>query len=249
MRSLRLLAVAACVALGGLVVPPAAAADTAGSASTAAPQPMIIDGHRAEEDRGTARLLRDGTGVCTATIIAPEWALTTKWCVTPEGQYSLRYGALEEDGGSVVEQAPNGVVAHPSAGIALVRLDSPVQADFARLARTQQVVPGDHVQGYGWGRFCVAAPGNQADCETTYLRYTELRVSAVGLVFQCGGVTRQNHVCVTRIDGIPAGGDSGGPLFSESGYQIGVSSTSDSMFASYVHVPAFYDWISEVTGI
>ncbi|AUS79624.1 hypothetical protein C1701_16125 [Actinoalloteichus sp. AHMU CJ021] len=249
MRPLRVVAAAACLAISGLVAPLAGAATAEPAELDTANQPMIIDGNFAEETRGAARLFRNGAEVCSATVIAPEWVLTAEHCVASSGN-SVRYGDLDQHAGTLVDQAPNGVITHPSADLALIRLANEVDTEFTPLAPSQQVAVGDTVQTYGWGATCIPAPGQgEASCQSQYLKYANVEVT--GVDGTCRGDYRGGlGVCGSRIDGIPAGGDSGGPMFAESGYQIGVASTSDRRSVTvYTHITPYRDWITQHTGV
>ena len=85
---------------------------------------------------------------------------------------------------------------------------------------------GQTVQLYGWGATCTNQP--EINCQSRYLKYANTRVTSVNGRDYRGGIA----ISVSRIDGIAAGGDSGGPMFATSPvdgrrYQVGVASTSD----------------------
>ena len=72
-----------------------------------------------------------------------------------------------------------------------------------------------------------------------------MRVTSV----KCGDYRGGVAVCANRVDGVPAGGDSGGPMFA-SGRQVGVASTSDRhVRTAYANVTYYRDWIFAIAGV
>lgn len=72
-----------------------------------------------------------------------------------------------------------------------------------------------------------------------------MRVTSVNCRDYTGGVA----VRAQRIDGITAGGDSGGPMFA-SGGQVGVASTSDrATRTAYTNITSYRTWIRSVAGV
>ena len=113
----------------------------------------------------------------------------------------------------------------------------------APLGTASNVSVGQTVQVYGWGATCTGQP--EINCQSRYLKYANVRVTSVSCRDYTGGVA----VCAQRIDGITAGGDSGGPMFA-SGRQVGVASTSDrSTRTAYTNITQYRSWISSVAGV
>jgi len=222
---------------------------TAAPQATAAPPepgggatPMIIGGGNAANAPWAARLFVNGQQNCTATIIAAQYILTAKHCVSSSGSYSFRIGSLDQTSGGTVA---NGVAItrHSRADIAIVRLDRSVSATYSPLGTASDVYVDQTVQVYGWGATCTGQP--EINCQSRYLKYADVRVRQVNCRDYTGGVA----ICARRINGITAGGDSGGPMFA-SGRQVGVASTSDrANNTAYTNITSYRSWISSVAGV
>ncbi len=204
--------------------------------------PMIIDGGFASNAPWAARLFVNGRQNCTATIIAPTYILTAKHCVSSSGTYTFRIGSLDQTSGGTMATGV-AITRHSTADLAIVRLDRSVSATYSPLGTSTDVAVGQTVQVYGWGATCTNQP--EINCQSRYLKYANVRVTSVSCRDYTGGVA----VCAQRIDGITAGGDSGGPMFA-SGRQVGVASTSDrSTRTAYTNITRYRSWISSVAGV
>jgi secreted trypsin-like serine protease len=208
--------------------------------------PAIIDGGNATSGPWAARLFVNGQENCSATIIAPTWILTAEHCVAGGGTYTFHIGSLDQTQG----EAATGVAihAHPSADLALVRLDHAVNATYSPLGSPGAVEVGETVQVYGWGATCTDRP--EIECQSQLLKVANVSVSSVSCTDYLGGTA----VCANRIDGITAGGDSGGPMFATapdgSYVQVGVASTSDRQtFTAYGNITVYRDWIAGIAGV
>lgn len=218
------------------------------SSPPADPLPTIIDGGEAKDAPWAARLFQNGKEACTSTIIAPEWILTAQHCVQgAEKGLSFNIGNLNQHEG---EQAKGTEVqVHPSADLALVHLDHAVRAEYSPLGDPGDVQQGQTVQTYGWGATCTDRPENE--CQSDTLKVANVTVTDLACTDYRGGPA----TCAKRGDGLPAGGDSGGPMFAKSPedgkeYQIGVASTSDrEQQTAYGSVMAARDWIASVAGV
>lgn len=241
MRLSRVGAALAGVALALFLSPLANADQPAGNV-----RPAIIDGNNATSGPWAARLFVDGRENCSATIIAPTWILTAQHCVAGEGTYTFHIGSLDQTQG----ESATGVAIHihPTADLALVELDHAVTATYAPLGNPGAVAPGDTVQVYGWGATCTDRP--EIECQSPVLKFANVSVSSVNCADFRGGTA----VCANRVDGITAGGDSGGPMFATapdgSYVQVGVASTSDRQsFTAYGNVTVYRDWIAGLAGV
>lgn len=231
------------------VVGAALALTTAAPQAVAAPPepgggatPMIIGGGTASNAPWAARLFVNGQQNCTATIIAPTYILTAKHCVSSSGTYTFRIGSLDQTSGGTMATGV-AITRHSTADLAIVRLDRSVSATYSPLGTASNVSVGQTVQVYGWGATCTGQP--EINCQSRYLKYANVRVTSVSCRDYTGGVA----VCAQRIDGITAGGDSGGPMFA-SGRQVGVASTSDrSTRTAYTNITSYRSWISSVAGV
>ncbi|MBB5955201.1 secreted trypsin-like serine protease [Saccharothrix tamanrassetensis] len=210
--------------------------------------PYIIGGGTAGNAPWAARLFRNGQQNCSATIIAPTWILTAQHCVASSGTYTFRVGSLDQTTGGTLVTATR-IIQHPSVDLALAQLDRSVSATYAPLGTTSAVQTGQTVQLYGWGATCTNQP--EINCQSRYLKVANTRVTSVNGRDYRGGVA----ISVTRVDGIAAGGDSGGPMFATSPvdgkrYQVGVASTSDrSRTSNYTAVTRYRDWIRSYAGV
>lgn len=240
------LALSALVVTGLATATPATAAPATPAPATAEPDIgiQIIDGRFATDAPWAARMFIDGQQFCTATIIAPTYILTAEHCVTGNAPSSLtfRIGSLDQFNGGVLVTAMD-FATNAEADIAVVRIDRRVNTTYARLGTTADVHPGRIAQVYGWGATCTDQP--EIDCQSQFLKVADVKVNSVHCEDYKGGIA----VCAKRVDGIPAGGDSGGPMF-VSGHQVGVASTSDRVkLTGYANVTRYRDWIFSVAGV
>lgn len=218
-------------------------------AATAAPPPddpvftpQIIGGGNATNAPWAARLFVNGRQNCSATIIAPQFILTARHCVSSTGTYTFRIGSLDQTTGGTLATGTT-ITRHSVADIAIVRLDRSVAATYSPLGTTSNVAVGQTVQIYGWGATCTGQP--EINCQSRLLKVANVRVTTVNGRDAFGGIA----VSATRIDGIAAGGDSGGPMFG-SGRQVGVASTSDrATRTNYTNITRYRDWIASVAGV
>jgi secreted trypsin-like serine protease len=224
-----------------------AALTLAPATASAAPEdpnmsPMIIGGGYASNFPYAARLFVNGRENCSATKIAPQWILTAEHCVASSGTYTFRAGSLDQtSGGQLV--TGNQIIKHSSADLALVRVSTSMSAPFSPLGGAVQ--NGNTVQLYGWGATCTNQP--EINCQSRYLKVADTQVTNVNGRDYRGGVA----VSVRRINGIAAGGDSGGPMFAN-GRQIGVASTSDrSSVSNYTNIntTSYRNWIRQYAGV
>ncbi|MFD5310939.1 S1 family peptidase [Streptomyces ardesiacus] len=203
------------------------------------PQPITGGGY-AQNAPWAARLFSNGQQTCTSTIISPTWILTAKHCVSG-GNLAFRIGSLDQGSGGTVA---NGVqtVTSASADLALVRLDRSVSATYAPLGQPGTVRVGQTVQVYGWG--ATSRCGSEINCQSPYLK-----VANVSVTQGCYDAYYGQAICARPVDGITAGGDSGGPMMA-GGVQVGVASTSDRQSTTaYTNVTAYRSWIQSVAGV
>lgn len=204
---------------------------------------QIIDGGYATNAPWAARMFANGQQRCSATIIAPVYILSARHCVedVSASALSFRIGSLDQFNGG---QTASGVSyeLHSSADLAIIRLDRSVIATYSPLGTTNHVYVNQTVQVYGWGATCTNQP--EINCQSQRLKVANVVVTSVSCSDYIGGVA----VCARYGNGIPAGGDSGGPMFA-AGRQVGVASTSNrATRTAYTNVTAYRGWIQSIAG-
>lgn len=230
----------------GVALATIAIAAPAQAAEAPAPdwQPTIIDGEPAQDAPWAARLFNQGQEACTATVISPEWVLTAQHCVEGAGDaISFHVGSLNQHEGQTFNAKAGGVHVHDSVDLALVNVDGQMNVEPAPLGSVGDVQNGQTVQTYGWGATCTDKP--EIECQSDVLKVADVDVTDIGCTDYRGGTA----VCATRNNGIPAGGDSGGPMFAN-GKQVGVASTSDRQTTTaYNNITEYRDWIKSLAGV
>lgn len=204
----------------------------------------IIGGDVATNAPWAARLFTDGQEFCTGALIAPTYVLTAEHCLTqrPGTVRTFRIGSLDQTSGGVTATAVDFWV-NSEADIGVARIDRPVHTTYAQLGGHGDVRVSDIVQVYGWGATCTDRP--ETECQSRFLKVADLKVTQLGGEDYKGGVA----ICAKRVDGIPAGGDSGGPMFAGDRI-VGVASTSDrDKRACYTSVVHYRHWIHTVSGV
>ena len=227
MRIRPLLSLAAAAVVGVLVAPSAAPAAPAG------PDP-IIGGGTVSSAPWAAAVLSNGSFTCSGTIIAPEWVLTARHCIS--GTMSVRVGSVNRTSGGVTRTVTSTSTRYD---LALMRLSSPVSTTYVTLSSAYPPVNSTNYI-YGWGMTCYS--GCSA---STVLKTASVRVTSTNVTDAYGG----RAIRSTRINGNAWRGDSGGPQF-YNGAQVGVASTADgSNIQNYGSVAYNRAWITSVSGV
>ncbi|OLR93593.1 S1 family peptidase [Actinokineospora bangkokensis] len=233
---------AVAVALGAVVVAaPVAGAKPGPPVGEAPPSTQIIDGgYYNQSAPWAARLFLNGQQNCTATLISSQYVLTARHCVG--GSLSFRIGSLDQSSGGYVAYGAQ-TTTHPSADLALVRLDRSIRTTYSPLGTSTDVAPGRYAVVLGWGATCTDQA--EINCQSRYLKYADVTVSTVADRDYFGGVA----IGARYYNGITAGGDSGGPMFAN-GRQVGVASTSNRYdYTSYTNITRYRSWISSIAGV
>ncbi|MCX5444140.1 S1 family peptidase [Streptomyces nigrescens] len=187
-----------------------------GSVMSSAPASAVIGGSKSTYGPWAVRMLVDGKPACTGTAVARQWILSASHCFFEQAQpiadkrISFQVGSLDVRKGTTVHPVPGGRVGSAHADMMLIKVP-PMTVHTARLA-TARAVPGQAVRQYGWGATC---DGDENTCQSPVLKQSELRVVRPDDP-RCAGYTAPggSDFCMEKVSGIPAGGDSGGPVMS-----------------------------------
>ena len=224
-------AIAAMTFTAGLLATPAAQAGTV--------VPNIIGGGTATDAPWGAQVYWNSAGFqCSGSIIAAQWVLTARHCLTTGSMYVL-VGSLDLGQGTKAtvdrtETAPNG-------DIALLHLKSSVDATYITLADSDPAV-GDTNQIYGWGRTQGTNPPSPV------LKTANVQVTGTSTDAYSGPA-----IASQGVDGSAWHGDSGGPQLA-GGAQVGVCSTGQNSGSdingtqNYASVANSRAWIRETAG-
>jgi secreted trypsin-like serine protease len=226
MRLRLTLATLATTLVGAFVAPSAAAATDV--------SPQIIGGGTVSSAPWAAAVFSNGSFTCSGTIIAPQWVLTARHCVS--GTMSVRVGSVNRSSGGVT----SGVSASYSRyDLALLRLSTAINTTYVTLSSSYPPV-GSTNQIYGWGMTCYSG------CDASpQLKTANVQVTSTNVTDAYGG----RAIRSTRINGNAWRGDSGGPQF-YNGAQVGVASTADGVnIQNYGSVAYNRAWITSTAGV
>lgn len=215
------------------------------------------DGNRGQRVMGgtsyqggeTVAAARVSTG-CSASIISPTWILTAKHCIPAGGNVSFSGGKANPSYGSIVAfPKANGIKLHPYADLALVNVNRSF-SKFVKLGTANDVRVGATAQIVGWGntRNAYGPNGSYVDYGgmSPVLKYGSMRIADLRVRDYFGGY----GIFLTSQGAVAMGGDSGGPLMSDTGRQIGVASTSNrSSSSTYTNLTMYRDWIRQQSGV
>ncbi|WP_030666612.1 trypsin-like serine protease [Streptomyces rimosus] len=186
-----------------------------GSVVWSAPASAVIGGSKSTYGPWAVRMLVDGKPACTGTAVAPQWILSASHCFYEQAEpiadkrISFRIGNLDMRKGTTVRPLPGKRVGS-TADMMLIKVP-PMKIPTARLA-TAPVHVGQTVRQYGWGATCTE---DENACQSPVLKQSNLRVVRPDDP-RCKGYTAPGgpDFCMEKVSGIPAGGDSGGPVMS-----------------------------------
>lgn len=219
----------------------------------------LMNSPLAKADDTTSRsVVQLAGGVCTGTLIAPEWVLTADHCAniidrTPNmravevGEVAL----IGPDFDNREERKITAVYSHPTYDALLVKLDKPSTVIPAEVYSSTKEVPiGTNTVSYGWGDI-VGEFDKKVGYQTGHV-VSPVYSSAVGYENMLDGVNN-----ILDGSGKAVTGDSGGPLFLTNGQLYGVLS-GGSMYEDsvdtpstnvYSQVPKLLDWMNKITGV
>ncbi|WP_369354702.1 trypsin-like serine protease [Streptomyces sp. cg2] len=187
-----------------------------GAVMSATPASAVIGGAKSTYGPWAVRMLVDGKPACTGTAVTPQWIISASHCFFEQARpiadkrISFRFGNLDMRKGTTVRPLSGKRVGSAHADMMLVKVP-PMRLRTARLA-TAGVHPGQVVRQYGWGATCT---DDENTCQSPVLKQSDLRVVRSDDP-RCAGYTAPggSDFCMEKVSGIPAGGDSGGPVMS-----------------------------------
>ncbi|GII26020.1 S1 family peptidase [Planosporangium mesophilum] len=220
----------ALTSLGTAAVAVLAIAPTAAQASD--PSPTIIGGGTVSSAPWAAQVYASGSFTCSGTIIASQWVLTARHCLS--SSMSVRVGSVYRGSGT----AASVTATYAQNDLALLRLGTAISTSYSPLASSDPPV-GSNNSIYGWGMTCYSGCQPASQLKTATVRVTGFTTDAYG-----GRAIRS-----TAVNGNAWKGDSGGPEF-YNGLQVGVASTADgSSTQNYGSVAVNRSWIRSVSGV
>ncbi len=187
-----------------------------GSVMSTAPASAVIGGAKSTYGPWAVRMLVDGKPACTGTAVTDQWVLTASHCFYEQAQpvadkrISFRVGSLDVRKGTTVRPVAGKRVGSAKADMMLIKV-APMGVRTAKPA-TGPVRPGLKVRQYGWGATCTT---DEDSCQSPVLKQSDLKVVRPDDP-RCSGHTLPGgpDFCMVKGTGIPAGGDSGGPVMS-----------------------------------
>ncbi|WP_428962657.1 S1 family peptidase [Micromonospora fluostatini] len=202
-------------------------------AAPAGPNP-IIGGGTVSSAPWAAAVLSNGSFTCSGSVIAPQWVLTARHCVS--GTMSVRIGSVNRTSGGVTRTVS---ATYGRYDLALLRLSSSVTNTPVTLSSSYPPVNSTNTI-FGWGMTCYS--GCSA---STVLKTASVRVTSTNVTDAYGG----RAIRSTAVNGNAWRGDSGGPQF-YNGAQVGVASTADGVsIQNYGSVAFNRAWITSVAGV
>ncbi|MEV7467608.1 trypsin-like serine protease [Streptomyces kronopolitis] len=188
----------------------------AGVVMSSTPASAVIGGAKSTYGPWAVRMLIDGKPTCTGTAVTDRWIISASHCFYEQAQpvadkrISFRVGNLDMRKGTTVRPLPGKRAGSAPADMMLIKVQ-PMNIRTAPLATTG-VHLGQVVRQYGWGATCT---GDENSCQSSVLKQSDLRVVRPDDP-RCAGFTAPGgpDFCMEKVSGIPAGGDSGGPVMS-----------------------------------
>ncbi|MFF8729397.1 S1 family peptidase [Streptomyces sp. NPDC015171] len=227
----------------------------AGGLLSAAPASAVIGGSVSTYGPWAVRMLVDGKPECTGTAVTREWILSASHCFYETAQpiadrrISFRIGNLDYRKGTTVRPLAGKRVGSATSDMMLVKV-SPMKVQVPPLDDSGVTV-GQKVRQYGWGATCT---DDENSCQSPVLKQSDLRVVRQDDPL-CAGFTAPGgpDFCMKKVSGIPAGGDSGGPVMTIAPHGrerlVGVFNGSDrEKSAEAGEVSQQLKWIRDVTS-
>ncbi|MEC9397960.1 MAG: trypsin-like serine protease [Myxococcota bacterium] len=234
-----------------------------GQSASVDPMEYIIGGERSREFAATGALVYGSKAICTATLIAPDMALTAAHCVSGLASFEMGFRLGANPSSPTIDRAVARVHKHPSYidfnpaqpwtfqnghDLAILELDQEITS-----VRPANVYLGDpsallnapaRLVGYGASDVTVVAgkpyPVGGGIRRASTVRFDTLTAQALRYTF--GGMGACN-------------GDSGGPAFIEidgDWVQVGVTSWGDETcerYGFYQRLDLHADWIKGIVAL
>ena len=167
---------------------------TASGASAAPPGPQpIIGGTTVSSAPWAAAVLSNGSFTCSGSVIAAQWVLTARHCIS--GTMSVRVGSVYRSSGGVTRTVS---ATYTRNDLALMRLSSTVSTSTVSLASSNPPINSTN-SIYGWGMTCYSGCSASTQLKTATVRVTSNSVTdayggqairSTGSTATPGGVTR-----------------------------------------------------------
>ncbi|QWF81831.1 S1 family peptidase [Amycolatopsis sp. CA-230715] len=175
----------------------------------------VIGGSVATHGPWAVRMLVDGKPECTGTAISREWIISASHCFFETAQeiaderIEFHVGSLDQRTGKVVHPVQGSRKGSDVADMMLIKVP-PMDVTPAKLLASEPVRAGQNVRQLGWGATCT---GDENTCQSDVLKQSELRILPENDP-RCEGIVEPGGTdfCAESVSGVPAGGDSGGPI-------------------------------------
>ncbi|MCE0538045.1 trypsin-like serine protease [Kineosporia rhizophila] len=177
----------------------------------------VIDGKKSTYGPWAVRMMVDGKPHCTGTAVSNQWIISASHCFfdqpdAPVADRRITYqvGNLNQLKGTTVRVVRGSRVANPDgADVMMIKVQKMKGVKPTQLS-TAKVKAGQPVRVYGWGATCT---DDENKCQANNLRQADLVVRSPRTE-GCENYASPagKDFCATKVRGIPAGGDSGGPV-------------------------------------
>jgi hypothetical protein len=193
----------------------------AGLFALPSPAHAVVKGKKATYGPWAVQMLIDGVPSCTATALSEEWIISAQHCFSdrPDREFSdrqitFRYGSLDVRKAKEVKVIRGSRVDAPNISDVKMIKVQPMKGITPAKLSIKKVKPGTPVRVLGWGSYCSDQDErDEADCQSKVLKQADGRVLRVKTHRErCQVFSGPSGLCASAVTGVPAGGDSGGPM-------------------------------------